>query len=635
MAAQFLFFNTILNQAFTLSGNSFLNDRVFPPLPNIVGTTSKSSEKSQIRRKFMRIVDSLLNSLDSSDIAGIKKRVSISGSGTEFINHYPFLKNFKDVEVMFKHIPSISIYYDSLIILRELDNEFISTSYKNYYPITIIISLLKLSHSMIRINPLLTNFCKKIARYGNLDYILYIMSNLCNYMKDKKIDNLESIGVIFPENSITQEQRMLYIAENFQDYEDFYTKRYIDKTIKDNDLLKELKDFQTLKNEYKSMYLDKLKHFNDKELMRFFPYVLTFKSRKNTLDLIFKIEVSLCYPWSFMRGEEINGNKMEILSGDLKKEITKPTISYGNVLSYKIFSLEELTANCKTDTILNPDHIDKRYLPPGENEEDECFSPEDIVSLRITLNKLANVLINTEDDNLSLNDPLYLCSITDLNCSLPEKIRIRDINTLKKEFSKLTKDERSEVEIYATYLFLLSLFSRFWRGFNYDFPYFKKHVFKEDLIFREFMVNIYFDIKGRIFDDFSENSIKYIKTLPLIIEGRVCLKEVESFINDNMSEVGRCTAETSNTLMETVKELFTNIICKDYNVLLKENFWYFNYYEKQVIELYLKLTSSKKGSEKSEVYLNRYKDLLLEKGVKYKFDMRKMNKCLDTLDLTL
>jgi len=123
-------------------------------------------------------------------------------------------------------------------------------------------------------------------------------------------------------------------------------------------------------------------------------------------------------------------------------------------------------------------------------------------------------------------------------------------------------------------------------------PYFKEHVFKEDLIFREFMVNIYFDIKGRIFDDFSENAIKYIKTLPLMIEGRILLKEIESFINDNMSEVGRCTAETSNTLMDTVKDLFTNIIGKDYNVLLKENFWYFNYYEKQVIDLYLKCKCS-------------------------------------------
>lgn len=623
-----------LVRSFINQGTPFLNSYVFPSIPDIEGN-QRSSERNKMRKKFLRVIDSLINTLDSRDVNVMKKGILITGSGNEFMTHYPFLRNFKDVGAFFEHIPSINIYFDSLVILKVLDDEFISTSYKNYYSVTIIISLLKLSHSMIKINPLLTNFCKRISKYSNLNYILYIMSNLCNYMKDKKIDNLESIGVIFPGNYISQDQRMLYIVENFQDYEDFYTERYINKRIKEEELLRYLKDFQTLDIEYKSVYVNNLKYFSDKELMKFFPYILTFKSRRNALDLIFKVESSLCYPWSFMRGEEINGNKMEILSGDLKKEITKPTISYGNIISYKIFSLEELTVNCQKDTILNPDHINKKYIQPGEKEEDECFSPEDIKTLKITLNNLVDVIINTEDENLSLNSPEYLCAITDLKCALPERIRIKNIDTLKKEFSELTKDEKSDVEIYATFLFLLSLFSRFWRGFNYDFPYFKKNVLKEELIFREFMVNIYFDIKCRIFDDFSERSIKYIKTLPLITEGRVLLKEVESFINDNMSEVGRCTAETSNVLMETVKYLFTMIICKDYNVLLKENFWYFNYYEKQVIELYLKLTKSKEMSEKKKVYLERYRDILLEKGIKYKFDMRKMNKCLDTVDLNL
>lgn len=583
--------------------------RILSLTPIKTRSWNKDDEK-KYKDLFMKVIDDIRN----KKVPSVKWKNEIYINGVDL---HLFLTNlgWDDGIKNFVGVPSLKVKEEALYALKYADFNKIKNKYTDYMLESVVYSLLTLYDRLCKNSTTNKMFISKlVTKYGPG---LYSTTYLISRMKVTKIDYLVKHGVVFPSDCDTYGKRMGYMVDKFFFYNMCYRDRKENKEYLERGL-NLLLLYTMMDNQFKPDYKYILDYFTDAELIEHFSYV-NYKGRDNLIHQIRSIEENIIPPWGFFRGKETNGKMIDLLTGDERRETTSPTLSYGNIFNYRIFTIPELITMSKDGRLLNPD-----YTPKSKDIEE--FSREDILSLKYNLKNI--VELQEANINSKIYEEEYMCGVYSLLFSLPHEIKVYNVKDYRNMFLSLSKNDKVEVEIYISFVVILSLFMRFWKGYNCPFDY-----SSNDRLYREYICNVYFDIRSRLLEEFTASSVKFINLIPTVTkDGILRVNKLDSVIYNNIGEVNHCSADTSDILLTSVYYVSNNILNKNINDLIKDSYNYLTMMEREVIELYINLKVAT-NKDKYKVYKRRLSQLDKETGVIHKFDISKMKSCVNTDDL--
>jgi hypothetical protein len=360
---------------------------------------------------------------------------------------YPFLKDLSDVQII------VLLQRWRAPLPEPEENEEAKRALEEYTPaelVPIVKYLYRPSGDIRRGAP--------IEPYSPFQEFLRVPPNpLIPFILEWNEDNTEELagrlGMIFPPQVETSEEKKKYFLDNVKDYADIF--RRPDAVPVPPPLEDVPVDAAT----------EILKKYSDDELFDAYDLILqTWTSRKDLLEKI--VSTSKEGPkWSFRNRNCSNLQRLNVVT--IEEPIPTddpedPILAYGTLSNYRCYQISELEDAFKEDLNIGfvfnvPDWVSPgtpvSYTPPDYRE----FPLESMRELRSFLRQ-----------NLQ---PIYQPLLTKIEQGLVLKNAINArMGIYRQEYSQMVPEDQALVQEYIFLLFIMGMYMRFWKGPGHPFP---------------------------------------------------------------------------------------------------------------------------------------------------------------------
>jgi hypothetical protein len=271
-----------------------------------------------------------------------------------------------------------------------------------------------------------------------------------------------SLGMIFPPSVDVRQIRIKYFLENIRYYANIYTRP---DPVDPPPILEDL-PYRRYARELRKI----VNQYTDYELLD--AYEISFVEWDSRPDFNEKIiEEALGEPrWSFRRKKCNNLNRINIITADpiSVTDEDDPILSYGTLNKYRCYQVSELMESFKEDEKNGfvfgvPDWVNPNLDPnvlAAYNYPLPNFREFPIASIRQLKRLLENVGGNAYNE---------LKAKIDAGLTAKNNIKIL-VDRLREEYRQFSPQKQTFAQDYIFFLFLLSMYMRFWEGPGHDFP---------------------------------------------------------------------------------------------------------------------------------------------------------------------
>ena len=277
-----------------------------------------------------------------------------------------------------------------------------------------------------------------------------IMEPFVLQYRPNRVDQMaQAMGMKIPPNITTQEEKEIYYFENLGHYNRIMTR--------DPDRLVPVPDLENVpRNRIQGM----LEMYTDQELIDGYEMLdryrnrYTYDSRKDLIDRIIRTQSRTNNRWHFRKRNCINADRDNIFELDTREDSNEdPLISYGTMNNYRCWNRDELEGLWEEhDGIVNFNVPDWRQGDPYQT-----FSAVSIRQLRDLLRETRDPIFN----NLiaSIENGFRIMANADL--------RVRGF---RNHYNGLDANQQRLVRQYLVWMFLTSMYMRFWKGAGHPYP---------------------------------------------------------------------------------------------------------------------------------------------------------------------
>ena len=251
--------------------------------------------------------------------------------------------------------------------------------------------------------------------------------------------------------------------------------------------------------------------YTDKELLASYPIPDIWKKRSNLVNLIF--ENYRGPVWRTVVDDCRNDDTFNIIEDELHGAINKhnyldPTFSYGTYHNYRCYQASELLASFYEDETgfhLNvPDWINPMLGIGRVGSELREFPAKSMVQL---IEQIQEGPVNQLLQSLIEKINLGLSKIDLVQEELNQNIQV---------YESFSESEKQWATIYLVWLFLFSMWMRFWKGPGYPYPYTTRSEEYCEPPTRDEHIILQLYVRDPLLERAGEKVIEWVKQLPII-----------------------------------------------------------------------------------------------------------------------
>lgn len=222
-----------------------------------------------------------------------------------------------------------------------------------------------------------------------------------------------------------------------------------------------------------------LSHYTNAELINAYEPRTKCKFRRDIIRQIYN-DVTGIPQWSFTHMHCTNDNTMNILTADLHRDINKddlddPTLSFGIHKNYRCYQVTELEASFREYdggfSFRVPDWVPDAH--PDPILDSRLISRKEF-SLD-SIKQLHNLLQQTITDGCTNSNILSLFNKIKIGLDSLNSAHMQTLY-LKRQYDSFTNNQKEIVHKYIAWLFMYSMWMRFWKGPGFPWPITKVNV---------------------------------------------------------------------------------------------------------------------------------------------------------------
>lgn len=241
---------------------------------------------------------------------------------------------------------------------------------------------------------------------------------------------------------------------------------------------------------------DELTYYTDQELTNNYNVNINWKNRNELINYIYTHYRYERPIWRMENKYCTNEDKNILDLEPRQSTIDDPIISYGKTFNYKCYNLSELQQSFQDDRFYIPD-----YQPGDENNEFSTDAIKDLLSLIYTHNL----------------DNKFPDLITKIKKGLSvEKLIERELENIITTYRSFNNENKHQANVYLVWLFLFSMWMRFWKGPGNSYPFATKGENYCNPRERDDNVVLQLMVEDIILNNANKDVKEWISNLPLI-----------------------------------------------------------------------------------------------------------------------